>query len=338
MPGSTDSQETDLPRKVLTLVVPPGHSRERLDVFLTRFVENVSRSKVQKLIESGGVSVNGIEVRKSNYVVSPGESIVCTLPRPQPPEIKPERIPLNIVYEDDVLLVVNKPAGMVVHPAHGNYHGTLVNALLHHARSLSSVRDSEEPGIVHRIDKDTSGLLLVAKTDAAHRFLSAQFMAHTIEREYWALVWGVFKPRDGVIDLPLGRSIRDRKKIAVREEGKKARTRYETLAEYGFCSLVRLRLETGRTHQIRVHLAAKRHPVFGDPTYGGRRIVYGNISSSYKAFIDNLLKILPRQALHAKTLGFVHPFTREKVVFDSALPADIQMVLEKIKEYTKSDR
>ncbi len=338
MEESTDSRDAHLPRQTLTLIVPPGHRRERLDVFLTRFVENTSRTKVQKLIESGGVVIDGVEARKSNYIVSPGETIVCTLPRPQPPEIIPEKIPLDIVYEDSVLLVVNKPPGIVVHPAHGNYHGTLVNALMHNARSLSSVRDSEQPGIVHRIDKDTSGLLLVAKTDAAHRFLSAQFAAHSIEREYWALVWGVFKPRAGVIDLPLGRNVRDRKKIAVREEGKKARTHYETLTEYGFCSLVRLRLETGRTHQIRVHLAAKRHPVFGDPTYGGRRIMYGNVSGSYKAFIDNLLKILPRQALHAKTLGFIHPATREKMVFDSSLPADMQMVLEKIKAYTRAAR
>jgi 23S rRNA pseudouridine1911/1915/1917 synthase len=243
-------------------------------------------------------------------------------------EAKPERIPLDIVYEDDQLLIVNKPAAMVTHPAYAHYSGTLVNALLHHSRSLSSLNTEMRPGIVHRLDKDTTGLLVVAKNDTAHHLLAAQFSRRTIDREYWALVWGTFQQPTGVIEASLGRSKRDRKKVTVVEEGKPAVTEYEVLKEFDFLSLIRLKLKTGRTHQIRVHLAHIGHPVFGDPTYGGRSPTWGGLEGKRAQRAQNLLDLISRQALHAKTIGFIHPATKERVKFDSELPEDMKKVLE----------
>ncbi|MGA9117954.1 MAG: RluA family pseudouridine synthase [Bacteroidota bacterium] len=312
------------------IVVPAGKKKERLDTFLTSHVENATRSKVQKAIRNGTVIVDGETVRPS-HIVAPGEVIHITLPKPPPQTAAPEDIPLEIVYEDADLLVVNKPAGMVVHPAHGNYHGTLVNALLHYVRSLSTLNDASiRPGIVHRLDKDTSGLLVVAKNDVTHARLAKQFSTRTISREYYAIVWGLFSEATGVIEAELGRSKSDRKKMAVVKEGKKAITRYEVIKEYEYLSLVRLHLLTGRTHQIRVHLAHINHPVFGDPTYNGRHLVAGPGTPRQKAEVERLLHIIPRQALHAKTLVFVHPATGEKVSFDSELPEDMKEVLEEI--------
>ena len=222
---------------------------------------------------------------------------------------------------------------MVTHPAHGNYSGTLVNALLYYTTQLSHERGSDRPGILHRLDKGTSGLLCVAKTERAHAGLAPQFSDHSIEREYWAIVWGHFKDSTGIIDLPIARHRSDRKKMAVTEGGKEAVTRYETLEDFGPLSLVRLRLRTGRTHQIRVHLSHLHHPVFGDATYGGRRILYGTVTQRYRAFIDALLETLPRQALHARTLGFAHPVTKERVFVESELPDDMQQVLDRIRDY-----
>ena len=312
-----------------TLVIPAKQSRERLDVFLTHQIENATRSKVQQAIHAGLVLVDGKRVKPS-HPVSPGEVIEITLPRPPRPEAKPEGIPLDIVYEDDHLLIVNKPAGMVTHPAYGNYTGTLVNALLFHCNSLSTTNTPLRPGIVHRLDKDTSGLMVVAKTDAAHEFLARQFSKRTIDREYWALVWGTFKLPKGAIEASLGRSTRDRKKVAVTATGKAALTEYEVLKEFDFLSLVRLKLKTGRTHQIRVHLAHVGHPVFGDPTYGGRSKTWGGLSGKKAQFAENLLSLMSRQALHAKTIGFVHPKTKEAVRFDSELPADMREVLKRL--------
>ncbi len=317
-------------------LVPGGKSKERIDLFLTRHLPNATRTRVQKLIESGGVTVDDVPVLKPSFTVLPGQLILCTIPKPPAPDLLPEDIPLDIVYEDDAVLIVNKPPGMVVHPAHGNYTGTLVNALLHHASALSSVRrETYSPGILHRIDKGTSGLLAVAKTDEAHHYVASQFAAHTIEREYWAVVWGSFDASTGVIEMPVGRSPSDRKKMDVVPGGKYAYTTYAVLADYGFMSLVKLRLKTGRTHQIRVHMKHIRHPIFGDPTYGGRRIVYGNITPEYKSLIGILLSLCPRQALHAKTLGFRHPRSHDWVAFDSHLPRDMTLVLERLKEYVK---
>ena len=311
----------------------PNARRIRLDQFITRGVENASRSKVQQLIEAGGVEINGRPVTKAGRMVAPGDVVVCTVPKPPPPEVKPEPIPLDIVFEDEAVIVVNKPAGMVTHPAFGNYTGTLVNGLLHHTEQLSRERGDDRPGILHRLDKDTSGLLLVAKTAQAHQFLARQFTDHSIDREYRAIIWGRFENSSGVIDAPLARHPSDRKKMAVVENGKQAVTEYSLIEDYGFLSLIRLKLRTGRTHQIRVHTASRHHPIFGDPTYGGRRIHYGAVTALFKRFIHDQLMLLPRQALHARTLGFLHPISRERVFFECPLPADMQRTLDAIREY-----
>lgn len=318
------------PREVLRITVPAKQARERLDVYLTRQVQNATRNKVARAITDGFVLVNGARVKPS-YAVSPGDHIEVTLPHPPAPKAVPEDIPLQIVYEDDSLLVVNKPAGMVTHPAYANYTGTLVNALLFHVQSLSSVNTDLRPGIVHRLDKDTTGLMVVAKTDRAHHALAKQFAARTIRREYWALVWGGFKQRKGTIEAALGRSKRDRKKVAVMEDGKHAVTDYEVIEEFGFLTLLRLRLRTGRTHQIRVHLAHIGHPVFGDPAYGGRSPSWGGLAAAKVRQAINLLKMISRQALHAKTIGFVHPITNELMQFDSNVPEDMTTILEAIR-------
>ncbi len=312
--------------------VPPGKKKERLDLYLSNAIENATRSKVQKLIEAGFVTVNGKSV-KSSYPVQPGDLIEASHPiTPRPEKAEPEEIPLDIVFEDEYLIIVNKPAGMVAHPAYSNYTGTLVNALLHHSAKLSDVNEPGRPGIVHRIDKNTSGLLVVAKDDWTHAQLAKQFSKHTIEREYQAIVWGLFKEKKGEINYNIIRSKSDRKKFAASEtEGKNALTYYEVLEEFEFTSLLKLNLKTGRTHQIRVHLSAINHPVFGDETYGGTKVVYGSSLPKIKSRVDNLLKLIPRQALHAKTLGFIHPHTKEFVRYDSELPADMTDLLEKLK-------
>lgn len=309
------------------IIVPAGKKRERLDLFLAHHVENATRNKVQQAIRSGAVLVNGREARPS-HLVAPGEIIHLILPKPAPQKALPEPIPLDIVYEDDDVLVVNKPAGMVTHPAYGNYTGTLVNALLHHCAQLSSVTDPGRPGIVHRLDKDTSGLMVVAKNDISHAHLAQQFARRTIQRQYQAIVWGHFKEPGGLIEAHLGRSKSDRKKMAVVTEGKHAATEYRVVRSFAYLSLVALRLRTGRTHQIRVHLAHVHHPVFGDPTYNGRHIVAGPGTVAQKHEVQRLLKLIHRQALHAKTIGFVHPKTGKPLLFESALPADMGSVLD----------
>lgn len=317
----------------LNIVVPPGKVRERIDVYLTHHVENATRTKVQEAIDAGFVLVNGKSVR-SSYKIAPGDVIDISLPKPPPPDVVPENIPLEIAYEDDHLLVVNKPAGMVTHPAYAHYTGTLVNALLYHCKNtLSTLNDVTRPGIVHRLDKDTSGLMVIAKTDSVHAQLAKQFSSRTTNREYWAIVWGRFSDgkntqlKKGVIEAALGRSKSDRKKIAVSDTGKQAVTEYQVLEEFEYLSLIKLKLRTGRTHQIRVHLHHIGHPVFGDPTYGGRRIAWGGTDKKKKEQVHELLTIVDRQALHAKTIGFTHPVTKEKMKFDSQLPDDMQQIL-----------
>ncbi len=317
------------------LIVPNIKDRQRIDKYITVFVENATRTKVQKSINRGNVLVNGNFV-KSNYILKPYDEIDIELPVPDKQEIAPEDIPLDIVFEDEYLLVVNKPAGMVTHPAYKNYSGTLVNAVMFFSLkkkdSLSSLNGFERAGIVHRLDKDTSGLLVIAKDETTHSKLSDLFMRHDIEREYNAIVWGHFRNKEGIIESRLARDRKDRKKVAVlrddEEGGKNAVTMYEVLKEFEFLSLLRLRLKTGRTHQIRVHLSSKGHPVFGDETYGGRIPHSVNLTNNIKSQIKNLLEMMPRQALHAKVLGFVHPRTREKLHFESALPEDMQNVLK----------
>lgn len=319
--------------KKIKIEIPDGKKKERIDIFLANSIENATRSRIQKLIKSNLVTVNNKFV-KPNYLISPGDKIEITIPvTPRPEETEPEDIPLDIVYEDEYLIVVNKPAGMVAHPALGNYSGTLVNALLNYTQKLSKLNEPERPGIVHRIDKDTSGLLLIAKDEWTHAQLAKQFSAHSIDREYWAVCWGLFDDKKGEVIGNIARSKKDRKIFTVsKTEGRYAHTFYEVLEEFEFASLVKLRLKTGRTHQIRVHMSYIKHPVFGDPTYGGRRIVYGSNLSKIKSRVENLLQIMQRQALHAKTLGFIHPHTKEKIFLDSELPQDFIMLLEKLRD------
>ncbi len=312
--------------------IPEGKKKERIDIFLASSVENATRSKVQKLIESGFVTVNG-KLIKSSYLVQPGDVIEASHPvTPHPEFAEPEEIPLDIVYEDEFLIVVNKPAGMVAHPAYANYTGTLVNALLHHTGKLSNVNEADRPGIVHRIDKDTSGLLVVAKDEWTHAKLAEQFSKHTIEREYRAVCWKPFKKLNGEISSFITRSKKDRKKFTASEtEGKHAVTFYEVIENFEFAALVKLNLKTGRTHQIRVHLSSIGHPIFGDAAYGGTQMAAGSNLSKMKSRLENLLKIMPRQALHAKTLGFIHPHKKEFMRFDSELPEDMKLLIEKLR-------
>jgi len=312
--------------------IPEGKKKERLDVFLACSIENATRSKVQKLIDANLVKVNG-EVAKANYIIKPNDLIEAVLPiTPRPEDTEPEDIPLDIVYEDDYLLVVNKPAGMVAHPAYANYTGTLVNALLYHTENLSSFRESDRPGIIHRLDKDTTGLLVVAKDDYTHAKIAEQFSGRTTEREYHAICWGKFKEKKGEIFKYIARSKQDRKKYAASEtEGKPALTLYEVIEEFEFTSYLRIKLKTGRTHQIRVHFSSIGKPVFGDPVYGGRHIVFGSELPKMRSRVENLLEIMKRQALHAKTLGFYHPVKKQFLSFDSVLPQDMLLLLEKLR-------
>ena len=317
-----------------------GQQPLRVDKYLMNYIENATRSKIQQAAKDGNIYVNDVTV-KSNYKVKPNDVVRVLFEHP-PYEflLVPEDIPLTIVYEDDALLVVNKPAGMVVHPGHGNYSGTLINALTFHFDNLPN-NSSNRPGLVHRIDKDTSGLLVVAKTEEAMTHLAKQFFDKTSEREYIALVWGDVKEDQGTIEGAIGRHPKNRLQNTVfigedAHKGKPAVTHYKVLERFGYVTLVSCKLETGRTHQIRVHLKQIGHTLFNDERYGGDRILKGTSFSKYKQFVENCFSILPRQALHAKTLGFVHPVTQEKMKFDSPVPDDIAQCLEKWRNYSKN--
>ncbi|REE00410.1 RluA family pseudouridine synthase [Marinoscillum furvescens] len=324
------------------IVVDPKQQLLRIDKFLMDRLPNVTRNKIQAGIKEGFVKVNGDQV-KPNYKVHPGDDIHIYLTEPpREDEVVPEDIPLNIVYEDPDLLVVNKPAGMVVHPAYQNWSGTLVNGLAYHFQNLPEMEGNEgRPGLVHRIDKDTSGLLVIAKSEAAMNGLAKQFFDHSIERTYYALVWGAPEPPSGTIDVHVGRSLKDRRITAAFPEGdfgKHAITHYETLEDMHYVSLVKCQLETGRTHQIRAHMKYLGHPLFSDATYGGDQIRKGTVFTKYKQFVQNCFKLMPRQALHAKTLGFIHPVTGKSMKFDSELPEDFSSVLEKWRGYVTHHR
>ncbi len=314
------------------LLVDPNQTLLRVDKFLMDRLPNVTRNKVQDAIKQGFVKVNQAAI-KPNYRVRPGDEIVIALPEPpRDTEVVPENIPLNIVYEDDHLLVVNKVAGMVVHPAYNNWQGTLVNALTYHFQNLPTMPNNNgRPGLVHRIDKGTSGLLVVAKTEIAMTHLAKQFFDHSIERTYHALVWGVPEDITGTIDVNLGRSLKDRRITTAFPEadyGRWAVTHYELLKPLRYVSLVSCKLETGRTHQIRAHLKYKGHPLFNDAPYGGDKVLKGTVFSKYKAFVENCFKLMPRPALHAKSLGFIHPATHEFMRFECDYPEDFSQVLE----------
>ena len=322
-----------------SFTVDKGQTPLRIDKYLMNFVENATRTKIQAAAKSGSIQVNGNVVR-SNYKVKPKDEIKVLFEfPPNENELLPENIELNIVYEDKELVVVNKPAGMVVHPGHGNYSGTLINALIYHFKHLPN-NSSNRPGLVHRIDKETSGLLVIAKTETAMIDLSEQFAKKTSSREYIALVWGNVKEDSGTINEYIGRNPKNRLQNIVFtgddiEKGKPAITHYKVLNRYGYVTLVSCTLETGRTHQIRVHMKHIGHTIFNDSRYGGDMILKGTTFTKYKQFVDNCFKILPRQALHAKTLGFKHPKTKEYVSFDSKAPDDIKECLEKWDSYAK---
>ena len=315
----------------------PGQSLLRIDKFLSDRLENSSRTRIQNAANAGNILVNNNAV-KPNYKIKPGDIVQVVLPTP-PREIEliPEDIPLNIVYEDDDVLVVNKQPGMVVHPAYGNYTGTLVNALMWHFKDLPLFNTGESrPGLVHRLDKNTSGILVIAKNEFALNRLSKQFFDRTTDRRYNALIWGIPDPPEGTITGNVGRSIKDRKVMQVFKddtEGKIAITHYKVLEDFGYISLIECKLETGRTHQIRVHFSHIKHPLFNDEEYGGDQILKGTTFTKYQQFIKNCFKILPRQALHAKSLAFDHPVTGKRLSFDSDLPDDMVQVIEKWRKY-----
>jgi 23S rRNA pseudouridine1911/1915/1917 synthase len=319
-----------------------GQEPLRVDKFLMNFIENATRNKVQQAAKDGHIYVNGIPV-KQNYKVKAGDEVKVLLAYP-PYEnlLTPEDIPLDIVYEDEALLVVNKPAGMVVHPGHGNYSGTLINALIYHFDNLPN-NSSDRPGLVHRIDKDTSGLLVIAKTESAMAYLTNQFFHKTSKREYVALVWGNMNDDEGTIEGNIGRNPKNRLQNIVyldddANQGKPAVTHYKVLERLGYVTLISCQLETGRTHQIRVHLKHIGHTLFNDERYGGDKILKGTTFTKYKQFVDNCFKILPRQALHAKTLAFEHPVTKEWMEFNSDIPTDISDCIERWRNYAKNSK
>lgn len=322
-----------------SFTVDKGQSPLRIDKYLMNFIENATRNKIQEGAKNGSVFVNDIPV-KSSYKVKPFDVIKVLFAHP-PYEnlLVGEDIPLDVVYEDDTLLVVNKSAGMVVHPGHGNYSGTLINALIYRFDNLPN-NSSDRPGLVHRIDKDTSGLLVIAKTEQAMAHLSLQFAEKTSEREYVALVWGNLTNDEGTIEGNIGRHPKNRLQNTVylddeADKGKPAVTHYKVLERLGYVTLVSCKLETGRTHQIRVHMKHIGHTLFNDERYGGEKILKGTTFTKYKQFVDNCFKVLPRQALHAKTLGFVHPKTGEFMQFNSEIPEDMQTCIDKWRSYVK---
>ena len=320
-----------------SFVVDKGQSSIRIDRYLTDRIENLARNRIQNVAKSGGVLVNGKAV-KSNYKIKPLDNISIVLPyAPYENLLAPEEMPLDIVYEDDDVVIVNKPAGIVVHPGHGNYSGTLLNGLIYHFENLPKNSDNR-PGLVHRIDKDTTGLLVVAKNEDAITKLAKQFADKTSTRKYVALVWGDVKDDEGTVIGNLGRNPKNRLQMIVFPDGdygKEAVTHYKVLERFGYVTLLELQLETGRTHQIRAHMKYIGHTLFNDARYGGDKILKGTTFTKYKQFIINTFKILPRQALHAKTLGFVHPSTHEFIEFDSEIPQDMQLAIEKWRQYAK---
>jgi 23S rRNA pseudouridine1911/1915/1917 synthase len=319
-------------------VADPGQSLLRIDKYLFVRIESTSRTRIQNAANAGNILVNNNPV-KPNYKVKPGDVVQIVLPTPpRELELIPQDIPIKIVYEDDDVVVVNKEPGMVVHPAYGNYTGTLVNALMWHFKDLPLFQTGElRPGLVHRIDKNTSGILVIAKNELSLNRLSKQFYDRTTDRKYLALVWGTPDSPEGTITGNVGRNIRDRKIMQVfpdGNQGKTAITHYKVLEDLGYISLVECKLETGRTHQIRVHFSYIRHPLFNDEEYGGDQILKGTTFTKYQQFVKNCFKILPRQALHAKSLSFDHPVTGKRLTFDSDLPGDMKQVIKKWRDYT----
>ncbi len=337
-PEEEVNEVTDAPVERLRIIASKQQPALRIDKYLMHRLEGATRNKVQQAIEEGHIIVNN-EVVKPNYRVRPNDTIIVfETRRPESQEIIPQELPLAVAYEDDSIMIVNKAAGMVVHPGCGNYLGTLVNGIAWLLKQEEvNTEDLQRVGLVHRIDKDTTGLVVIAKTGKCMTDLAAQFKKHTVYRRYMALVWGDVAEDEGTVRVNIARNLRYRKIMDTfpdGDHGKDAITHYKVLERFNYVTLVELRLETGRTHQIRVHMKYIGHPLFGDATYGGDRIVKGTVFNKYKQFIDNCFNILTRQALHAKELGFTHPGTGEWVQFNSELPDDMQQVLEKWRAYT----
>lgn len=320
-------------------VASSGQVPLRVDKFLMNFVENATRNKIQQAAKEGSVWVNEVPV-KSNYKVKPNDVVRVMFAHPPYEQLlTPQNIPIDVVYEDDDVLVVNKEAGMVVHPGHGNYEGTLINALIYHFDNLPNNSDNR-PGLVHRIDKDTSGLLVIAKNEASMTHLAKQFFDKTSKREYLALVWGNVEENFGTIEGNIGRHPKNRLQNTVWEgdnadKGKPAVTHFEVVERFGYVTLVKCKLETGRTHQIRVHMKHIGHTLFNDERYGGDKILKGTTFTKYKQFVDNCFSVLPRQALHARTLGFIHPTTKKELFFEAPLPSDMSECIEKWRKYSQ---
>ena len=336
-PLGQEIQSIDSLYEHYAFIADPGQSPLRVDKFLMSRIENVTRNKIQQSAKEGSIYVNDLIV-KSNYKVKGRDRVKVLFAHP-PYEnlLVAEDIAIDIVYEDDILVVINKPPGLVVHPGHGNYSGTLLNGLLHHFEKLPKNLNNR-PGLVHRIDKDTSGLLVVAKTEQAMTHLSKQFFDKTSERKYLALVWGDVKEDKGTIEGAIGRHPKNRLQMTVFEdnsEGKEAITHFKVLERFGYVTLIECQLETGRTHQIRAHLKFIGHTLFNDKRYGGEKILKGTSFTKYRQFVDNCFKLLPRQALHAKTLGFIHPETGEKMQYDSPIPDDFNSAIDKWRQYAQ---
>jgi len=334
-----EQEEQDL-YEHLRILVDKGQTLLRIDKFLMHRIENASRNRIQNAIEQGNVLVNEKAI-KASYKVKPLDVISVVLPHPpRDTEVYPEELSLNIIYEDDDVLVVNKEAGMVVHPGYNNYTGTLVNGLVFHFQQLPTLPGNDgRPGLVHRIDKDTSGLLLISKNERSMTYLARQFFEHTITRKYIALAWGDLE-QDGTVDGYIGRSVSDRRVMAIYddpEKGKWSVTHYKVLERLNYVTLIECQLETGRTHQIRAHMKHIGHPLFSDATYGGDKIIKGTVFSKYKQFVENCFELMPRQALHAQTLGFTHPSTKKHMHFEAPLPEDFQAVLQKWRKYSSID-
>ncbi len=342
----TQSEDNDL-YEHFSFKVDPGQTPLRIDKYLLHKIENATRTRIQYALEEGNVLVNG-KNSKSSYKVRPADEISVVFPYPKREiELIPENIPLNIVYEDADLMVVNKPAGMVVHPGVGNFTGTLMNALSYYVGNLPKPARTNEkdpfgelrPGLIHRIDKNTSGLLLIAKNDRSMTKLAKQFHEKKVLRRYIALAWGDFKDDTGTVNAHVGRDHKDRKKMAVYpngDHGRNAVTHYKVLERFHYVTLLECRLETGRTHQIRVHMQYLKHPLFNDEVYGGNKILRGQVTAKYSKFVENCFELCPRQALHAMSLGFIHPTTHKEMYFESQLPDDMEKVIEKWRKYTSS--
>jgi len=333
----TDPSETTELYEHYRFVADKGQNLLRLDKFLTNRLENVSRTRIQAAANAGNILVNDHPARPS-YKVKPGDIISVVLPHPpREVEIIPEEIPLDIIYEDDEIIVINKQAGLVVHPGFGNFTGTLINALTFYLKDIPLFQEGElRAGLVHRLDKNTSGILVIAKTELAHNRLAKQFFDRTTERRYIALVWGDLENEEGTIEGHIGRNPKDRTKMYVFEDGSQGKpgiTHYRVIERLGYVNMVECKLETGRTHQIRVHFQFIKHPLFNDEEYGGNIILRGTTFTKYKQFVNNCFKILPRHALHAKSLGFKHPVSGEQMHFDSDIPGDMQSVIEKWRKY-----